>query len=363
MTDTELAQLRADGRLRIGCCLPTFAWPGPTLFRTPNVDVVDPADVVNFACDAERLDFDSVWACDHLMLGKGNGVLEGWTVLSAVAGATSRVRLGLIHQANVQRVPSLHANMTATLDRLSGGRLIFFPDMGTFAEENIAYGLSWDEDLDVRVATLAEALEVITALWSSPQPVSFRGSYYAVDRAQAEPRPVQRPHPPIWFGEVHPGLLELCARYGDGWNSTPVRSGELRRRIAELDKACRAVGRSPDEIEKSYETQVLIAESHDDLRRRLQAMLSRPGFPGDDLSGQRPSSELLDFVAGRRSTVPDDLSDTWIIGTPDEARRRVQQLREIGIDHLLLWFMDAPDRSGMELFMTEVAGRTPITSE
>jgi alkanesulfonate monooxygenase SsuD/methylene tetrahydromethanopterin reductase-like flavin-dependent oxidoreductase (luciferase family) len=354
MNQEELAQLRADGRVRVGYCLPTFAWPGSTLFRTPNLEAVDPADAVRLARDAEAAGFDSVWACDHLMLGKDNAVLEGWTVLSVVAGATTRVQLGLIHQANVQRIPSLHANMTATLDQLSGGRFVFFPDMSTYAAENVAYGLDWDDDADVRAAKLAEALEIILSLWTAEEPVSFSGQYYRVEAAQAHPRPAQRPHPPLWFGEVHPAQLAICARYGDGWNSTPVRTDELRRRVASLEAACLTFDRSPDDIEKSYETQVLVCEDHETLREKLRQLLSRPGFPGDDLPGQRASSELLDYVHGRRRDLPEDLTDTWIIGTPEEARARVAQLREVGIDHLLLWFMDAPDRAGMRLFMSDV---------
>jgi alkanesulfonate monooxygenase SsuD/methylene tetrahydromethanopterin reductase-like flavin-dependent oxidoreductase (luciferase family) len=356
MPAEELVQLRADGRMRMGYCLPTFAWPGPTLFRTPNVEVVDAPDIIALARDVEDAGFQSVWACDHLMLGKDNAVLEGWTVLSAVAGATSRVQLGLIHQANLQRAPSLHANMTATLDQLSGGRFVFFPDMSTYAAENIAYGLDWDVDDDVRVAKLAEALEIILALWTTEQPVSFSGRYYRVDGAQAQPRPAQRPRPPLWFGEIHPAQLALCAKYGDGWNSTPVRTQQLCERIVSLEDACRAVGRNPAEIEKSYETQVLVAPDHDQLRETLRRLLARPGFPGDDLPGQHASAELWDYVDGRRPDLPADLVDTWVIGTPEEARARLAELRAVGIDHLLLWFMDAPDRAGMRLFASEVMG-------
>jgi alkanesulfonate monooxygenase SsuD/methylene tetrahydromethanopterin reductase-like flavin-dependent oxidoreductase (luciferase family) len=346
-----LRQRRLRGGMQFGYCVPMFAWPGPRLFRTPNVEVVDAQEVIALGREAERIGFDSIWACDHLMLGKGNAVLEGWTVLAALAGATSTPLLGLIHQANLHRHPAIHAHMTATLDQLSGGRFIFFFDTGTMASEHLAYGLDWQAETKDRVAQLEEALEIIQGLWTAPAPIDHQGRFYHLSQAQAAPRPVQAPHPPIWFAGAPPGLVELAARYGNGWNSTPAPLAELRARLARLDEACERAGRSSSDLEKSFETQVLLADDHEALRAKLRSLADKPGAGPDD----RLPAGVEEFLNGRCDHLPDAITDTWIIGTPAQARQRVRDLRHLGIDHLMLWFMDAPDRTSMRSFMAEVA--------
>ena len=150
------------------------------------------------------------------MLGKDDAILEGWTVLSALAGATSRARLGMIHLAVLFRNPALIAKMTATLDQISGGRMIHFMDCGFSGREYLAYGLPWDDDLAKRIEMLTEATELILQLWTSDEPVTHNGPHYATQGAVNNPKPIQQPHPPIWFGEVAPGTLDACAKYGQG---------------------------------------------------------------------------------------------------------------------------------------------------
>jgi alkanesulfonate monooxygenase SsuD/methylene tetrahydromethanopterin reductase-like flavin-dependent oxidoreductase (luciferase family) len=342
--------------MRLGLCLPTFGWSGPTLFRTPNVDAVDAADVLDWARRADDMGFDSLWACDHLMLGNDNAVLEGWTTLAAAGAVTSQVRLGLIHQATFHRPPAIQANMMATLDQLTNGRLIYFPDMGTYAQEHVAYGLDFPEDAEDRVAMMAESVSLIRHLWAATEPVDFTGQYHSLSQAQANPIPIQQPGPPIWFGETHPTQLRVCARMGDGWNSSPVDTTVLRSRLDLLREACCQVGREFDEIEISLEAQVLVARTPADLRRQLRAMAERPGFEGDVLAGG-PADGLEAYLSGATDVLPAALTDTWLIGTPEEVTDRMAELRLVGVDHLMLWFADAPETTGVELFMDAVAPR------
>ena len=114
--------------VQFGFCLPIFAYPGSRFFRTPAYPALNPADTLTLGVLADTLGYDSLWVADHLMLGRDQAILEGWTTLSALAGATRRARLGIIHQANLFRPPALTAKMTATLDQLSDGRFIFFTD-------------------------------------------------------------------------------------------------------------------------------------------------------------------------------------------------------------------------------------------
>ena len=129
-----------ERQIQFGFCVPIFACPGVNLFRTPGYPELDAATTIALARRADELGYDSLWVADHLMLGKDDAILEGWTVISALAGATQRAKLGMIHQANSFRSPGLAAKMAATLDQLSGGRLIHFMDCGYMRREYVAYG-------------------------------------------------------------------------------------------------------------------------------------------------------------------------------------------------------------------------------
>ncbi len=344
---------------RFGFCLPIFASPGVELFRTPNMAVLDAAATMALGRLADELGFDSLWVADHLMLGKGDAILEGWTVLAALAGATRRANLGMIHQSVFFRHPALAAKMAATLDQISGGRLIHFLDGGSRRREHVGYGLPWEEDPEQRIDALLEATDLIVKLWTTDGPVNHSGDRYSLQGALCEPKPIQRPHPPMWFGEAAPRMLDACARLGQGWNTTPVPVTELRRRISALSDACARAGRPVAEIEKSLETQVLIAPDRDAVRHRLQAMID--AARQDELTtGDDPDpvpSDLASFLRGDSDALPPVMADEWIVGTPDEVTERLRTYQAEGISHFLLWFMDAPAEDGLRLFAREVAPR------
>ena len=107
--------------IQFGFCLPLFAYPGSRFFRTPAYRALDPALTFTSGLHAEALGYDSLWIADHLMLGKDQAILEGWTTLCALAGATKRVRLGMIHQANLFRPPALALISLASRDTLMSG--------------------------------------------------------------------------------------------------------------------------------------------------------------------------------------------------------------------------------------------------
>lgn len=350
--------------LSFGVCLPIFACPGIQFFRTPARDELDPSEVLPFAREAEALGYDSLWVADHLMLGKDEAILEGWTVISALAGATTRPKLGMIHMAHYFRHPSITAKMVATLDQLSGGRVIHFLDGGYQKREYVTYGLPWKDDMADRLDDLHEATELILALWAADGPLTFEGRTWQVRDAVCQPKPLQRPHPPLWFGEAAPGGLAACARFGQGWNTTPVAIPELRRRLGLLRDACAAAGRDIGEIELSLETQVLVAPDLPALRDAIAGL--------HDLAGEQDHlpSEIspyvkdyvhdpatIAFIEGETDDLPRPMADDWIIGTPDMVADRIAAYRDEGISHFMLWFMDAPGRDGMRLFADEIAPR------
>jgi alkanesulfonate monooxygenase SsuD/methylene tetrahydromethanopterin reductase-like flavin-dependent oxidoreductase (luciferase family) len=336
--------------IRFGFCVPIFASPGGRLFRTANYATLDTATTMAMAQEADALGYDSLWVADHLMLGRENAILEGWTTLAALAGSTRRAQLGLIHQAHFFRHPALTAKMAATLDQISGGRFIFFIDPASGSGEQRAYGLSYPEDVDERMACTLEGAEIARALWQSKAPVSYNGRYYRFENATATPLPIQQPHPPIWFGRNHPLILQACARYGQGWNTTPVSLPELRRRLDELAAACVKVGRPIDEIERSLETQLLIAPDEASLRQRLQEMVALA--PDDTYA-----ADVMAYLAEETAELPLSLTERFVVGTPDQVAVRLQAYIDLGVTHFMLWCMDAPLRDGLKLFAKEVAPR------
>jgi F420-dependent oxidoreductase-like protein len=202
---------------------------------------------------AEEAGFDHVWDFDHLAsIGAGGPdrpIYEGWTLQAAMAEATRRVRIGCLVTGNTYRNPALLAKQAVTVDHLSGGRLEFGIGAAWAEIEHQMYGI---EGLDHRVGRLSESLRIIRSLWTEER-TNFDGRYYHFKEAIANPKPVQKPHPPIWIGASGPSTMRLVAREADVWNiagGDPERVAELN---AMLDDACGAVGRDPSEIRHSLQ--------------------------------------------------------------------------------------------------------------
>jgi hypothetical protein len=210
------------------------------------------------------------WLYDHLVpwVGGPSGphfdhdgwVYEGWTLLSALAAQTERLRLGLVVTNNRIRLPAVLAKIAATVDVISGGRLDFgigiggLPDPAQIAPEYEPYGVPhapWAE----AVESFAEACELIRRLWTD-ETFDFDGKYHQLRGAHGNPRPVQQPHPPILIGGSGRTTLQLVAEHADIWNviGPPLNDVErLRSRSAVLDELCAAGGRDPGSITRSVQ--------------------------------------------------------------------------------------------------------------
>lgn len=214
---------------------PTFAYP----------------ELERFWCEADQLGFDAVWNYDHFygLVQHAAPTLEGWTTLAAMAAATRRVRVGCMVTGVTYRNPAVLAKMAVTVDHISGGRLEFGIGAGWHADEHRGYGIEFP-GAGTRVAMLDEALTVIRRLWTENS-VSFAGRFYTLDDALCEPKPIQRPHPPIVIGGSKPKMLRVIARHADEWNM-PSHDGpdQWGRANAELDHACEEVGRDPGRVRR-----------------------------------------------------------------------------------------------------------------
>ncbi|GAA4397087.1 LLM class flavin-dependent oxidoreductase [Tsukamurella soli] len=198
------------------------------------------------------------WLFDHLfpIAGDPSGpIFEGWTLLSALAAQTERLRLGIGVSSNRFRPPAILARIAATVDVVSGGRLDFGigagsrPSIPTARREYEAHGLPY-VDADDAVGSLAEACWIIRRLWTADEPFDFDGAHHHLTGAWCNPKPVQRPHPPIMIGGRATATLRVAAEHADIIN-IPGEVGDIARRSATLDRLCNEIGRDPAGIARS----------------------------------------------------------------------------------------------------------------
>ena len=215
-------------------------------------------DIRAFAQAAEGAGLDSVWGYDHLMFRDDDGdtgIHESWTVLSALAEATSRVRLGILVVCTGFRNPALLAKMAGTLDHVSGGRLILGLGCGWHDAEFEAFGYSTDH----KVGRFEEALTVIHGLIREGR-ADLDGRWVQARNAVLQP-PARRDLP-ILIAAKRPRMLELTARYADVWNEAwfGPRDERWARLCRDLDAACRAVGRDPATLERTVGVSVRMSD-------------------------------------------------------------------------------------------------------
>jgi alkanesulfonate monooxygenase SsuD/methylene tetrahydromethanopterin reductase-like flavin-dependent oxidoreductase (luciferase family) len=242
---------------------------------------------------------EHAWLFDHLMpiAGDPNGpAFEGWTLLSALAAQTERLRLGLMVTSNRIRPPAVLAKIAATVDVVSGGRLEFGigagsrPDIPWARREYDAHGLPY-HDFTHSVGSLAEACTVIRRLWTSEEPFDFDGSYLRLTGAFCSPKPVQRPHPPVLIAGRSAAVLRVVAEHADMWNIPGGDIDDAVRRGALLDRYCAEIGRDPASITRS----IVVHVSYDqpsDTRDAIAAAIGA-GFRHIVLSLPAPYPESV----------------------------------------------------------------------
>jgi len=198
----------------------------------------------------ESLGFDSLWLPDHFVpTAQPDGpMLEAWTLLSALATITERVRIGVLVSSNTFRHPALLAKEAVTVDHISNGRLELGLGAGWYVSEHEMFGLDFPATGEL-VDRYAEALELLHTYLGNDV-TSFEGRHYTLRDAYNRPPSIQRPHPPLMVGAHGPRMIRLAAKYADSWNSRGTPE-EMRQRNELMDKACVKYGRDPSEVKRS----------------------------------------------------------------------------------------------------------------
>ncbi|HUA31572.1 MAG TPA: LLM class flavin-dependent oxidoreductase [Streptosporangiaceae bacterium] len=207
---------------------------------------------------------EHAWLWDHMVPLRGEitgAALEAWTLLSALAAQTSRLRLGVIVTSNRLRSPTLLAKMAATVDVVAGGRLVFgigaggsrVPVANPAVREFEAYGVPLVSPGEA-VRDLAQTCEIARRMWAEDKPFDYDGPSVRLRGAVCEPKPVQNPHPPIMIGGAGDRMLRVVAEHADIWNYPGPPSPEFGQRDQVLREHCAAIGRDSDEITRSMQT-------------------------------------------------------------------------------------------------------------
>ena len=283
---------------------------------------------------AEEKGFDSFWVMDHFhqlqMIGApGEPMLEGWTTISALAGVTNKIKLGTLVTGIIYRHPSILAKMGATLDVISNGRLFMGIGAGWNEEESLAYGIasSFPSNRE-RLDRLEEAIQIIRKMWSDEPTATYIGKYYQIKNAYCNPKPIQRPSPPILVGgSGEKRTLQIVAKYADACNlfGSP---DTVKAKLNALKEHCKKVGRDYDSILKTKLGSVIIDENEEAAKERVSRI-----FKG--------MSEQL-------------ISEYAIYGTADSVAKQIEMLEEAGIQYFIVNLEFSRELEELESFAKNV---------
>lgn len=295
--------------------------------------------IERIAINAEQLGYDSVWICDHFFRDMDSvsiNSLEAWTLLTALAAKTSKLKLGVLVTCNSYRPPALLAKIAATLDMISNGRLIFGIGAGWKEIEYKAYGYAFPSVTE-RIYRLEEALQVILKLWTNER-TSFEGEFYRLKDAVFAPKPVQKPHPPILIGgHGEKRTLKLVAKYGNMSNFSPWASDRLNRLLKRLKAHCEEAGTDYESITKTFLGYCFITESEDEVREfnRIRA---------------REQGITLEKYLQKQSGFP----GAWA-GSLDKVEAQYEHLIKMGFTHFQLLFPYGRELDMSREFVMEIA--------
>lgn len=285
---------------------------------------------------AENAGFDSFWVMDHFHQIKFVGspdepMLESWTTISALAGMTTKIKLGTLVTGIVYRHPAILAKISATLDVLSKGRLFMGIGAAWNQEESFAYGIPFPPTKE-RLLRLEEVIQIILKMWTKST-ATFNGKYYQINDAYCNPKPIQKPHPPIMVGGGgERNTLRIVAKYADACNLFGSIE-TIKRKLSILKEHCKNVGRDYDSILKTKLGIVLIDNDKEVLNKRVNEL-----FKG------MPNEQIREFV---------------IYGTQEEVLREMESFENAGIEYFIVDLDPSRELEQLELFADKIMKNIP----
>jgi len=273
--------------------------------------------ILDAANKIEALNYESIWVYDHFHTvpkPTQDPTFECWTLMSALSQTTEKVRLGQMCTCNSYRNPSYLTKVASNIDVMSNGRLEYAIGAGWYDHEYKAYGYEYPSDGE-RLKMLEESL-IIYKLMTTEEEPKFEGKYYSIDGAINQPKPIQKPYPPLWVcGGGEKVTLKLLAKYGDYGNWDVDVEGFIHKSNV-LKQHCKNEGRDFSEIGRTLHTNVLIANSEDELKSKISKLSTYTNIP-EDYYFNRP-----------------------LIGTKDKVFDTINQFKEAGCSYLIAYVPD-----------------------
>jgi len=273
--------------------------------------------ILKVASEIEKFNYESLWVYDHFHTvpkPTQDPTFECWTLMSALSQKTSKVRLGQMCTCNSYRNPAYLTKVASNIDVMSGGRLEYAIGAGWYDHEYKAYGYDYPS-AGIRLKMLEESL-IIYKLMTTEDSPSFEGKYYQIDGAINQPKPLQKPYPPLWVcGGGEKVTLKLLAKYGD-YGNWDVDVEGFKQKSQILRDHCIKQKRDFNEIGRTLHTNVLIGKNRDDLDSKINKLAEYTNIP-KDYYYERP-----------------------LIGTRDEVFTTINQFEEQGCSYLIAYIPD-----------------------
>jgi len=325
--------------------------------------------ISDLAVFAENLGFDSYWMPDHTV---ATGVrrwdaLEAWGTLCALALKTSRIRLATGVSDTYRYHPAVLAQKATTCDVISGGRAVLGVGIGE-AMNLVPYGIAYDKP----VSRTEEALQVLKKLWTQDF-VDFEGKYYRLKKAFLHPKPLQKPHVPIYVAASSPRTMELVAKYGDGWLPANLLPDEYKANLEKVRSKAKELGRNPEAVDPAHFMYVVISKSREEARKALllpakMLLLARPrilekiGFTPPtydfEMTFKLVFPEHGEAWLNKAKELPDEVVDKapFIYGAPEDVIEKLDKYVKAGCKHFVLNFQVSPKvlKEAVQLFAEKV---------
>ena len=327
--------MQKQHELEFGLTIPQ-GWRGGDLQLEDENDPVKQYEFSkSISVTADTIGFDSIYAYDHFIPfysdDRNKNIFECFTLLSALAAITERIKIGQIVTCNSYRNPSFLAKMLSTLDVISKGRVELGIGAGWYEQEYTAYGYHFPSNVS-RIKQLDESVSIIKAMWKEKH-TSFEGKYYRIKEAICNPKPIQKPHPIIMIGgSGEKYLLKVVAKHADRYNLFFGTPNDMKTKISVLKEHCKSIGRDYKEIQYSIVLPCIIKDTDQEVNQVLVQYKRK----------DKTLEEYLQYLIGGVA-----------VGTPEKVLQGLEKYIDIGVTHIILHFIGL-DETTLRLFDVKV---------